>query len=158
MKFEQVAGIERRPRHVIALVAAGLALGAAGCSAKSDSFEGGCVAFGVYAQDRWQPYSAAVREAPDKLAPKVDQAFAPNEVITVDGWIDTHKPVYPKNTPPWNSSKWFHVVNLTADEEGWVSFAGVRGEPTTPDPTGLSKNGGTPAPTDPGCEGTYKPQ
>jgi hypothetical protein len=159
MQSEKPPLKRRMPRATAAILAAGLALPASGCSAKADSFEGGCGTFGVYAQNRWKPFSAAIRTEPDVLAPKVEQVFAPNEVIAVDGWIDTKKPVYPRNTPPWNSSKWFHVVNLEKGEDGWVSFAGVRGEPTTPDPTnGQSRDGGKPAPTTPECEGTYDPQ
>lgn len=36
--------------------------------------------------------------------------------------------------------------------------AAVRAEPTTPDPTGLARDGGAPASTAPDCRGEYHPQ
>lgn len=42
--------------------------------------------------------------------------------------------------------------------DGWVNFAAVRAEPTTPDPTGLARDGGAPASTAPDCRGEYHPQ
>jgi len=48
---------------------------------------------------------------------------------------------------------WFHV----ADNTGWVSLAGVRADPTTPDETGgFSDDGGRPVPADDACSGTLR--
>lgn len=110
-------------------------------------FSGGCDAFQVFAQNRWNPYGTAVRAAPNVTSKKVG-GFAPNESIAVDGWVHS-RPAYPTNTAPWNNDVWFHL----ADQAGWVSFAGVRATPVSQDPTGLSKNGGPPAPTNGKCEG-----
>ncbi|MDB5185940.1 MAG: hypothetical protein JWL85_463 [Candidatus Saccharibacteria bacterium] len=120
-----------------------------GCTNDKADSQGGCEVFRVYAQNRWAPLGTAVREEPDVLSPKLDPSFAPNEVIAVNGWVETGEPVYPTNPSPWNSGKWYRVAN----RKGWVSFAGVRGEPTAPDPTGgFSKEGGQPAPLSPDCE------
>jgi hypothetical protein len=140
-----------RRRAVVAIIA-GLSLVGTGCGKSGSSdFEEGCKKFGVYAQNRWVPLGAAERKTPDVLAAKIG-GFAGNEMVAVNGWTHTDTPAYPTNSPPWNSNVWFHLAN----SNGWVSFAGVRGEPITPDPTGLNE-GGRPAPTTPECEGKYKP-
>lgn len=109
-------------------------------------FVGGCAPFRVYAQNRWLPYGAAIRSGPS-LANKQISARDPNQSIEVNGWV--HGDVaYPHNAKPFNSNIWFHL----ADGAGWVSFAGVREDPTFNDPT-LLASGGTPAPTEPGCQG-----
>jgi hypothetical protein len=151
MSIESRPTIYRLASRFTALIVAGVAL--SGCSDKGDSLGGVCEPFRVYAQNRWEPLGTAVREEPDVLSKKIDPGFAPNEVIAVDGWIETGEPVYPTNTPPWDSDIWFHLAN----REGWVSFAGVRGTTTSPDPGGMSGEGGQPAPTTPECEGTYQP-
>lgn len=115
-----------------------------------DGFSGGCMPYLVYAQNRWDPYGAAVRQSPSVTAPKIG-GFAPNEVIMVNGWVHAET-VYPANTPPFNSDIWFHLAN----QQGWVSFAGVRGTLTTQDPTDLAPDGGTPAPTPSTCEGRFR--
>jgi hypothetical protein len=109
-------------------------------------FSGGCDAFQIFAQNRWDPYGTAVRAQPNVLSPKVS-GFAPNQSIAVDGWVHS-RPAYPTNSAPWNSDIWFHL----ADQSGWVSFAGVRATPVSRDPTGLA-DGGPPAPTPGNCEG-----
>jgi len=107
---------------------------------------GGCAPYEVYAQNRWQPYGASLRPAPNPLSPKIG-SYGPNEVIAVNGWV--HGVVaYPTNPPPFNSDLWFHV----ADGSGWVSFAGVRAVPTPQDPTGQA-TGGPPAPVPGVCAG-----
>lgn len=111
---------------------------------------GGCEAFTVFAQNRWAPLGTAVRAEPFGVAEKVG-SFAPNELIAVDGWVRTRAP-YPSNSEPWNSDKWFHLEN----NAGWVSFAGVRADPTTPDPTGFDEDGGRPAPTPDECSGSVR--
>lgn len=111
-------------------------------------FSGGCSAFQVFAQNRWRPIGTSERAAPDVTSRKVN-GFAPNESIPVDGWVHA-RPAYPSNTAPWDSDVWFHV----ADNSGWVSFAGVRDLPVSFDPTGRSADGGVPAPTTAGCEGS----
>ncbi len=152
--IEQKPAQRSRQRRGTAIVV-GLLLTGSACSGggNGDSFHDGCERFGVYAQNRWAPLGTAVREEPDVLAEKLEPGFAPNEVIAVEGWIETGEPVYPTNTPPWNSDVWFHLAN----RDGWVSFAGVRGEPTAPDMTGLSEDGGQPAPTTAECKGIYEP-
>jgi len=68
----------------------------------------------------------------------------------VNGWV--HGRVgYATNEPPFDSDVWFHL----ADGAGWVSFAGVRMNPTTFDPTGTA-DGGPPAATSPSCEGAIQ--
>lgn len=109
---------------------------------------GGCDPFTVHAQNRWRPYGAAVRAAPYAAAKKVG-GYESNELISVDGWVRTRAP-YPTNNPPWNSDVWFHL----SDDTGWVSFAGVRADPTPQDPTGMDPDGGRPAPTPAECSGS----
>jgi len=116
----------------------------------SRGFEGGCEPYMVYAQNRWNPYGAAVRLNPDPESPKIG-GYSPNEIIVVDGWLHA-KVAYPTNQGPWNSDIWFHLAN----DPGWVSFAGVRGVPTSPDPTGFAEDGGQPARTPTICEGRLR--
>jgi hypothetical protein len=111
------------------------------------SLIGGCGGFQLYAQNRWAPFGAAVRESPSPAARQV-AGIPGNGIVYVDGWI--HGPVaYPLDSAPWNSDAWFHL----ADGTGWVSFAGTRAVPTDQDPTGRA-DGGIPAPTPPDCEGS----
>ena len=144
-------------KRALAAVAASLSLFGAGCSRSSEpkphsDFSGGCAKFVVYAQNRYDPLGAATREDPSIVSKKIG-GFAGNEAVPVDGWIHSEKPTYPTNSAPWNNDAWFHLAN----EAGWVSFPGVRGEPTSPDPThGHSLDGGQPAPLDANCQGTYK--
>jgi hypothetical protein len=107
---------------------------------------GGCSAFQVFAQNRWAPLGAAIRAQPNVLSTQLG-GYPGNMSIAVNGWVYGGV-AYPTNTPPWNSNVWFHL----ADGAGWVSFAGVRATPTSPDPTGRA-NGGDPAPTSSACEG-----
>jgi hypothetical protein len=110
-------------------------------------FTGGCEPYQIFAQNRWQPYGAAVRTEPNVLSKEVGD-YSGNHSLSVDGWV--HGAVaYPTNTPPWNSDVWFHL----ADGSGWVGFAGVRAVPTPQDPTGLSPDGGQPAPAPSNCQG-----
>jgi hypothetical protein len=107
---------------------------------------GGCAPFQVYAQNRWAPYGTAIREQPNVLSTQVGSEPG-NMSLSVNGWV-YGRAAYPTNTPPWNSSVWYHL----ADGAGWVSFPGVRATPTSQDPTGLSKDGGAPAPTPTNCQ------
>lgn len=107
--------------------------------------EGGCDPFRVHAQNRWSPFGAAVREAPNIESTQL-YAVQGNDVIFVDGWVHSRAP-YPTNTAPWNSDVWFHVV-----DGGWVSFAGVRENPTAPDPEDGFGEGGDPAVLIPECQ------
>lgn len=142
----------RLPKLAAVLTATALLVNA--CSdGEAVEFVGGCEQYGVYAQNRWEPLGTAVRSQPDVLSAKLVPSFAPNEVIAVNGWYDAGEPVYPTNPPPWDSSVWFRLVN----RDGWVSFPGVRAEPTKPDPTLMSEEGGAPAPTPPECEITRQP-
>jgi hypothetical protein len=111
---------------------------------------GGCEPFQVFAQNRWQPYGAAVREQPNVLSTQTT-SFPGNMSISVNGWVHS-RPAYPTNTAPWNNDVWYHLT----DGAGWVAFAGVRATPVRRDPTGLSKNGGTPAPISASCEGAVQ--
>lgn len=135
---------------VAGLLAAGGWAWNAARSEDASSLVGGCERFTVYAQNRWEPLGAAVRAGPNGQADQVGN-YDPNQLIPVDGWVRTRAP-YPSNTPPWNSDVWFHV----ADESGWVSFAGVRADATSPDPSGHDPDGGRPAPTDPDCSGSVR--
>lgn len=111
---------------------------------------GGCTRFNLFAQNRYPPLGARVMETPLPAARKVG-GRAGNEIVTVDGWARTRAP-YPTNTAPWNSDIWFHL----ADQSGWVSFAGLRSEPSSPDMNGHDPYGGEPAGLDRGCEGTVR--
>lgn len=112
-----------------------------------------CDPFVVYAQNRWEPYGAAVREEPDLSSPKLrTPGFAPNEAITVDGYVKTGEAVYPTNPEPWDSDVWFRVYNDVSKGVAWVSFAGVRAEPSVHDETLISEDGGIPVALDPACE------
>lgn len=111
---------------------------------------GGCSPFGVYAQNRYLPYGAAIRAEPRREATQVG-SYQPNQIVSVDGWVRTAS-AYPHNTPPFNNDVWFHV----SDGSGWISFAGVRADPTIPAEDPTDSNGGAPAPTPPECQGTFK--
>jgi hypothetical protein len=113
-------------------------------------FVGGCDRFRVFAQNRWMPYGATRRVAPD---PKADANgnFDPNQLISINGYVRTQA-AYPTNPPPFNSDVWFHV----ADDSGWVPLAAVRAQPTTQDPTGLDAFGGQPVPLAEDCAGTNR--
>ncbi len=113
---------------------------------------GGCEPFSVHAQNRWDPVGAKARVAPLREAADAE-SFAPNELIAVDGWVRT-RAAYPTNTTPWNSDVWFHL----ADNTGWVSFAAVRADPTSYDPTGFEEDGGRPVPLDGDCSATVRSQ
>jgi hypothetical protein len=84
----------------------------------ASGFTGGCGAFVVYAQNRWEPYGAAIRAEPSVRAKQIG-SYDPNQVIAVDGWVHAEV-AYPTNSAPYNSDVWFHLAN----EPGWVSFGG----------------------------------
>jgi hypothetical protein len=114
----------------------------------ASSLVGGCDAFPLYAQNEFPPYGTALRASPNPNSRKVG-GFAPNEIISVDGWV-VSQPAYPTNPEPWNSGVWFHV----ADNLGWVSFPGVRAYPTGHVADRLG--GYAPAPADPKCAGSIR--
>lgn len=118
-------------------------------SSEIAGMSGGCARFQVFAQNRWAPLGAAIRAQPSVLSTQVG-SFPGNMSIAVNGWV-YGAVAYPTNTPPWNSDIWFHL----ADGSGWVSFAGIRATPTSPDPTGHA-NGGDPAPAPASCEGAVQ--
>lgn len=139
-----------RARVLCAALAVGVLAGAVVVrTSGSTSIVGGCEKFLVFAQNRWAPLGAAVRDRPAGGSRKIG-SFGPNAEIYVDGWVQGPT-AHPKNRPPWNSDVWFHV----ADDQGWVSFGGVRSEATTVDPTGLA-DGGPPVPADPRCHGSAR--
>jgi hypothetical protein len=113
-------------------------------------FVGGCDAYSVYAQNRYQPLGAAARTEPRRAATQVG-SFSPNELVPVDGWVRSQV-AYPHNSPPFDSDVWFHL----ADDSGWVSFAGVRADPTTPAEDPYDPDGGRPAPIPEECSGTFR--
>lgn len=113
-------------------------------------FSGGCDAFQIYSQNRWAPYGTAVRVQPN-IDSKVVATYNGNFAFDVNGWVHS-RAAYPTNTAPWNSDVWFHLAN----DQGWVSFPGVRAQPVAQDPTGLSPNGGVPVPTTANCEGSIQ--
>lgn len=110
--------------------------------------KGGCGAYTILAQGRWDPLGAALRARPDGAAKKVG-GFAANEPIVVNGWV-RGSTMYPNNPAPYNSDIWFHV----ADGTGGVSFGGTRAQPVDRDPTDRNSYGGVPAPTPQDCVGT----
>jgi hypothetical protein len=116
---------------------------------EDDDLVGGCEPFNLYAQNQYDPLGTKIWEAPSPTADS-HHGFAPNELITVDGWVRTRSP-YPSNTPPWDRDVWFHLAN----DAGWVTFAGVRSDPTDPSAGNFGK-GSSPAPTDPDCAGSYR--
>ncbi|MHB1865356.1 MAG: hypothetical protein ACYCPS_04340 [Candidatus Saccharimonadales bacterium] len=138
-------------------LATALSIGATACggplagNGEASRFRGGCSPYAVYAQNRWSPLGTAIRSVPNALDPQIG-SYSGNEIIGVDGWFHFGQDVYPTNTPPWNSNIWFKL----AHRAGYVDFAGVRGAPTEPDPTGRL-NGGEPPRTPTNCEGTYIP-
>lgn len=111
---------------------------------------GGCVSYYVYGQNRWAPYGAAIRAAPNREARQLG-AVAGNKLVYVNGWVQTES-AQPSNYPPWNSNIWFHLT----DNSGWISYPGTRAVPTPQDPSGQDSNGGTPAPTPAACEGATR--
>lgn len=111
---------------------------------------GGCDRYSVYAQNRYVPLGTAIRAEPRGEGTQVGSS-AGNKLLPVDGWVRTAAP-YPHNGPPFDSNIWFHL----ADDSGWVSFAGVRGEPTTPAADPFDDIGGTPAPAPKECNGTFR--
>lgn len=150
-----------RLRRVVAVSIAVCALAGACSDSKNGSKEAtppsttttikkdGCDPYVVYAQNRWTPVGAAVRSQPTPEAAKIG-GFAPNEIISVNGWF-IGEVAYPTNRPPYNSDKWFRVSYKIDGQEGWVSYAGVRGTPTEFDPSGQA-DGGQPGLTPPECE------
>ena len=114
-----------------------------------DGLVGGCEPFNLHAQNQFDPLGTKIWEAPSPTADSF-HGFAPNELITVDGWVRTRAP-YPSNQPPWDSDVWFHLANGA----GWVTFAGVRADPTDPS-AGNFGDGSSPAPVDPDCAGSYR--
>ena len=110
---------------------------------------GGCGVFQVHAQNQFDPLGTKIWEEPYPDA-ESSGGFAPNQTFNVDGWVRT-RPAYPTNSDPWNSDAWFHLAN----DAGWVSFAGVRADPTDPD-DGNYGAGSSPVPLDSDCAGTFR--
>lgn len=110
-------------------------------------FVGGCEPYLLHAQNRWSPWGAKIRAAPDSGAQRVGR-LGGNELVQVDGWVHGDVP-YPHNSLPWNGDIWFHL----ADDSGWVSFAAVRELPTSRDQTSLDPYGGEPPPMPAVCQG-----
>ena len=109
--------------------------------------DGGCGdGYTIFAQNKWSPAGAAIRATPDVGAKKVG-SLGGNEPLVVDGWIAGSVP-YPNNPAPYDSNIWFHMRNGA----GFVSFAGVRAQPTVFDPTSRDMSGQTTAPTPPACK------
>jgi len=108
---------------------------------------GGCAPFSAIAQNRYPPYGTAIRAQPNALSTQLG-SFTGNKAISVNGWV-YGTAEYPTNPPPWNSNVWFHLT----DGAGWVSFAGVRAYPMTPDPDGLNPDGGPPVAIAKDCQG-----
>lgn len=139
---------------IASLIAAGLVAGFAWWSASDDSSSdlvGGCPAFNVFAQNQFDPIGTARWQRPSPTSAK-SHGFAPNEVVTVDGWVKAQSPYESVNTPPWNADVWFHL----ADNSGWVTFAGVRAATTVPGPSGNFESGSDPVPLDQSCQGSVR--
>jgi hypothetical protein len=107
---------------------------------------GGCTPYRLFAQNRWQPFGAALRAEPMVESKQLGN-FDPNQSIPVDGWVRT-RAAYPSNSAPWNSDVWFHVYWGS----GWVSFAGTRADPSTPSGT----DDGRPSPAPMECSGSVR--
>lgn len=148
MRVIEVSTYRRPAAYAVICGLFGVAL--IGCAEADQETQDGCETFGVYAQNRFEPYGTAIREEPDVLSDKVG-SFEPNEVIAVDGWYDSGEPIYPTNPEPWNSSVWLRIDY--DNQEGWVSFPGVRAAPSSPDETGgFSEYGGEPVILPPDCQ------
>jgi hypothetical protein len=94
--------------------------------------------------DLWQPVGTRKLDQPTALGNKIG-GFAPNEIISVDGWVHG-TPINAHNQPPFDSDIWLRL----SDRIGWVAWTATRGVPTPPDPTNLA-DGGTPAPAPAAC-------
>ena len=124
--------------------------GRAGASSSAVvGFSGGCATYQLFAQNRWRPVGAAIRDAPNVLSTQ-NGSFPPNMSVAVNGWVHG-RAAYPTNVAPFNSDVWFHL----ADGAGWVSFGAVRASPTAFDPTGVAA-GGPAAATPAQCEGAVQ--
>lgn len=111
-------------------------------------FSGGCAPFTLWAQRVWEPYGASRYSAPYSGATKV-YGFAPNETVTVDGWVSTESAPSGYTDPaPYNGPIWYHL----ADNSGWVYIAGVRANPSTPD----QPDGGQPPVQASECAGSVR--
>ncbi len=118
----------------------------------SDDFVGGCEPFNLFAQNQFDPPGAKIWVAPSPTA-QSRTGFAPNEIVTVDGWVRAKSPYATTNPPPWNADVWFHL----ADGSGWLTFAGVRSAPTDPSAEGNFGEGSDQASLDESCLGSYRP-
>ena len=105
-----------------------------------------CDRFAVYAQGRWTPYGAAVREEPFISSSRV-RGIPPNVAISVDAWVETEA-AYPDNSEPWDSAVWFRL----SDGTGWVSFPGVRSRTSGPEGTDGPAGGGQPVILEENCQ------
>lgn len=114
-----------------------------------DDMVGGCAAFTVYAQNQFDPLGTKVWAEP-RPAANSSHGFAPNELISVDGWVRTQTP-YPSNSSPFDSDAWFHLANGA----GWVSYAGVRSIPTDPSQGNFAEGYGA-VPLDADCAGRWR--
>lgn len=134
------------------LIAAGIVFGITKLftSGSDSSLVGGCAPFNLYAQNQFEPYGTLLWASPSPTAAN-SPGFSPNQIVTVNGWVRTRTP-YTSNQPPWDSDAWYHL----ADNSGWVTYAGVRSTPTTPNPSGGSGKGTAAAPLDSTCSGTYR--
>ena len=131
-------------------VTAGLLLGPNTASNGVMRIAGGCEPFLVYGQNRYAPVNARILVAPYRESHQIGSLVA-NKIAYVDGWVRTESG-NPSAGEPWNSNVWFHLV----DDQGWVSFGGVRALPTSLDETGFDTYGGEPVPVLAECEAALR--
>jgi hypothetical protein len=126
-------------------------LKAVGQEPEIPSIEGGCGdGYTLFAQNKWAPAGASIRAGPDVGAKKLG-SLGGNEPLVVDGWVTGSVP-YPNNPAPYDSNIWFHMKNGA----GYVSFGGVRAQPTVFDPTSRDTAGQIPAPTPLACRAVVR--
>lgn len=118
----------------------------------------GCAPFEIFAQNRFAVdpvthtgYGAALRDLPDIDSEKVG-SVAGNDTMMVNGWVYDSGSVDPNNPPELENGVWFRLSKRVGGKVVWVSYRGVRAEPTEQDPSGISNQLGPLAPTPDACE------
>lgn len=146
MSIEKVPCGQRARLKIAVAGAAVLAM--TGCT----NSEKKCTPSTVYAQNRFQPPSAATRTEPSRAKPLTPLQFKPNDPIVVDSWRHTGV-IYPEKTKfdkdgnSFENDIWFHVAR-----GGYVSFQGVRRTTTEQAPDNMTDDIGKLAVLKPECE------
>lgn len=146
--------VRRWGERMVRVLAAGALVLTAGCE-DSEAQQGvapdGCDMGTVYAQNRWPPAGASVRDKPDITGEKV--ASVPGgQAMETTGWVETGVAAYPDNPPEWQGREWL-LYTYEAGKDGWVTSAAVRAEQDEDyDPTGLEPANNRPAALPTECE------